>query len=62
MAIYETVTTTQLLDNLIHDVAVSIKDKDDGKVEVSAQGGETFVYDLTPDTIALGREYISVSV
>lgn len=62
MPIYQSVSTTPPLNDLIHNVAMSIKGKSDGKEQVSRQEGVTFVYNLDATCFALGREYILVYV
>ncbi|KAF2786328.1 hypothetical protein K505DRAFT_368322 [Melanomma pulvis-pyrius CBS 109.77] len=56
MLIYQIVPTTPRLEELIYLVAASTS-KNNGHIEYSADGGKTFVYDKSDESMALGREY-----
>ncbi len=52
------VATTSDLEQRIQDLATSI-DRAAGNRQTSSEGGITFVYDKSPELIALSREYLT---
>jgi hypothetical protein len=58
MLVYKTVETSAALNEKIYALYTSMKRQEDGKLVVSEQGGETFVYESSAEFIALNREYI----
>jgi hypothetical protein len=70
MYLNQTVETTASFDNQIHEVAAKIREQDDkaqgsmkvrndGELNVSAQQGEIFIFKPSPEFTALNREYFS---
>jgi hypothetical protein len=70
MYLNQTVETTASFDNRIHEVAAKIREQDDkaqgsmkarndGDLNVSAQQGEIFIFKPSPEFTALNREYFS---
>jgi hypothetical protein len=73
MYLNQTVETTASFDNRIHEVAAKIREQDDkaqgsmkarndGDLNVSAQQGEVFIFKPSPEFTALNREYFSTVV
>jgi hypothetical protein len=61
MLVYRTVATSAALNEKTYELYTSMKRREDGKLVVSEQGGETFVYEQdepSAEFIALNREYI----
>jgi hypothetical protein len=61
MLVYKTVETSAALNEKIYALYTSMKRREDGKLVVSEQGGETFLYEQdepSAEFIALNREYI----
>jgi hypothetical protein len=61
MLVYKTVETSAALDEKIYELHTSMKRRKDGKLVVSEQGGEIFVYkqdEPSAEFIGLNREYI----
>jgi hypothetical protein len=59
MLFYQFISTTAVLEQLIHDLATSIEGKPAGNNQTSSEGGIMFVYDKSPESTALSREYIT---
>ena len=70
MYLNQTVGTTASFDSRVHEVAAKIREQDDkaqgsmkvrndGELNVSAQQGEIFVFKPSPEFTALNREYFS---
>ena len=59
MPVHQIVATSPRLDELIYEVAASMKDEKNGDVKVSTHGGIIVKHNKSNESTALAREYIT---
>jgi hypothetical protein len=62
MPVYQIFSTPPTLDERIHEVAASLRDKLDGEVMELAKDGRLFRYSENKESTALHREYFETVV